>query len=43
MQLMDDDLVRLVVEWQIDLQDASAQARDFNHFRDGLINAWISI
>lgn len=36
MQLMDDDLVRLVREWKISLELAVENARDQNHLRDWL-------
>ena len=42
MQLLDDDLARLVIEWKVDLQDTVEHVRDMAHFRDAISNAWIS-
>jgi len=42
MQLLDDDLARLVIEWKVDLQDTVEHVRDMAHFRDAIANAWIS-
>ena len=39
MQLMDDDLVRLVVEDKIDINTAVENARDRVHLKDGLKDA----
>jgi len=42
MQLLDDDLAKLVIEWKVDLQDTVEHVRDMAHFRDAISNAWIS-
>ena len=43
MQLMDDDLVRLVIEDKIDINTAIENARDRVHLKDGLKDAGINI
>ena len=43
MQLMDDDLVRLVVEGKIDINTAIENSRDRVHLKDGLKDAWVNI
>ena len=43
MQLMDDDLVRLVTEGKIDINTAIENSRDRVHLKDGLKDAWINI
>jgi hypothetical protein len=39
MQLMDDDLVRLVIEGKIDINTAIENSRDRVHLKDGLKDA----
>lgn len=43
MQLMDDDLVRLVVENKIDINTAIENSRDRVHLKDWLKDAWINL